>query len=435
MGRGRDVAPYLRSFGIVDSIPSIRSSDFGTAIERPFLYYLTRRLNLAPANRMEEREAIIVGDYFHLLMELEHLGPENQKRLYYERLKEQITEIVRVCEMTGKRADYSIEKAEQLAYSTEAMYHAVLDYKLPGTELSRGIKHLLEQEFQELGDELLLSYRHKDFPRSVLTIQVDRLLYRPASDEVWILDYKTSGKDTVERLATCTYEAQTRHYVFTLRELMPKIIEEYGLPRSAKVGGMMHLAIKRPDLRLTDADRPFEYQSEGKRTGWVGSARPIYNPNLSVKQWDVECRSMHPPFDSKADSFQKKDDALTFLHEATGKKPEKVYTGERDVRLLTRRIKEKYRDMDPASPPVNLSRTPIDAVLDEDGEYEYLSDLKAVYSYATRPANPVAFSRRTGLSKTDRWYPFHVAEPAQWPDLIRLGGLVQYQRDNENDKQ
>ena len=46
--RAKSARIYLEPEGLVARVPSIRSSDYGSALSDPFGYYLRRRLGLTP---------------------------------------------------------------------------------------------------------------------------------------------------------------------------------------------------------------------------------------------------------------------------------------------------------------------------------------------------------------------------------------------------
>jgi hypothetical protein len=439
-GRGSDVAPYLASFGIVDRIPAIRSTDHNIVRRCPFSYYLTRRLGLVPALSLENSTALNVGSYVHLLYEVDG-DTDTLDRVHKERLDE----IKQVCREVGEDPTKYIQEERVDVAQAAAVYRAAHAYAFPFDRKTPLKQHTLnsylDTRFKPLENELLVSYRDQNFPKACLTMQADRLLYEPAKDLLWVLDYKTTSMPPKKRAAVCEFEFQARHYLHITEGMLPQLRDRYDLPSSTKVGGIIHAVLYKPNLQFGQSDRPYVYSSIGLRSKKNGVLIPVRDKFARITHYLGEIKDSVPPFDKQEEVFHSLEKGLEWLHKGTEKKPEKQYDGEPSIDLYTSRIQEAYDsylfEVDGA--PVCLVETPMDVAMDGDARHEYDLQLKEIYHYATCKPMPCMFPRSEGGVRrykggNDAYYPFYVMPPATWPDIIHKFKFVQRWRDNENQK-
>lgn len=431
VGRGTDVAPYLASFGIVDHIPSIRSSDDGIIARDPFTYYLTRRLALVPALSLDASDALSIGSYTHLLYETEG---EHQEILYNEALDNRLAEVKKLSKALGEDPTYHLNAEKSRSVTAKALYKASQRYTtcFDGSTFET-LPTYINRNYRTLAVEQLLSYRDPDFSRTVLTAQIDRLLYHEDTDTLWILDYKTTGRKPKDRAADCEYEYQARHYCYILEKSLPHLRRQYNLPSSTKAGGILHAIIYKPKITYGENDRPYIWSAVGKRSKVSGRAIPIRDEYGSITKFIAETMQEVAPFSQEKKEFHQEDKAVEWLHAQCQKKPAKLYEGTPDPKLYESRVYQKYEQAldEIEGPPICIHTSPFNAVLDEDGLQEYLLQTRTIYHYATCRPCPVSFPRRWA---SDAYYPFFVLHPKDWPAAITKLNFVQSPRDRQNDE-
>ena len=278
--RGRSARHYLESEGLIARVPSIRSSDYGSALSDPFGYYLRRRLGLVPA--LSYSEALSRGSYFHTLFAL--YDRDDRWQIYKRQCKARLDEINLICKdlrisETARAEAILNEQLDQA--SASAWYNGFenLPCMMGGSALD-----LLRENFVKIGAEIRFTWVDERFPRTRQVAQFDLLLLNRKTNKLWIVDAKTTSAPPLIRLATVKDEFQTMHYVHALEWMMQRGIlqKKYPqIPADVVIGGMMHVAILKPSIQFGQADRSFHWESEGKRTGIAG--RIMRSPvNLSL---------------------------------------------------------------------------------------------------------------------------------------------------------
>jgi hypothetical protein len=435
--RGRSARAYLESEGLVARIPSIRSSDYGSALSDPFGYYIRRRLGLIPA--LSYSEALSRGSYFHTLFALYDRGDRHQifKRMCESRLAEinsickelRISETARADAIENERVDQASASAWFSAFETLPC----LDRRTPLDFLRNG--------YDKIGAETRLTWVDERFPRTRQVAQFDLLLLNRKTNKLWIVDAKTTASPPLVRLATVKEEFQTMHYLHALEWFLERglLHKEYDLPDGVSIGGMMHVAILKPTIQFGQADRDFHWESDGKRTGIAG--RIMRSPvNLRefgdyVIKWTRNQPSPEPCCGTM-------EEVLSTLHQVTGKKPERVYQGEPSLHNYTERCMRWYKGqgeyLDKApdfenDPPINISYTHSSVMLDKDWRTDYLSRVAMIYDLATREANPCNFLKNIDAirmgSKLAHYSPFYLTEPKDWPALVQAQHFLVAHRD------
>lgn len=436
--RGLSARVFLESEGLVARVPSIRSSDYSSALTDPFGYYLRRRLGLTPA--LSYSEALSRGSYFHVLFALFDRDDRAQifRRMCTTRLAEinsiskemHITETARTTAIENETVDQSMALAWFDAFEN-----------LPCLN-KQSARTLLSTDYTKVGAELRLTWIDERFPRSRQMAQFDLLLYNRKTNKLWIVDAKTTAAPPLIRLSTVKEEFQTMHYMHALewfhsRGLLHKQFPT--IPKGAELGGMMHVAILKPTIQFGQQDRDFHWYAEGKRSG--NSGRILRSPvNLQdqgpyVIKWTAGDHGVEPYVGTL-------DECLAYLHEICGKKPEKVFQGEPSLPRYVERCMRWYRGeaefLDRApdfenDPPINISYTHASTMLDNDWRSDYLTRVAYIYSLATAEANPCKFLRnidalRVG-SRLAHFSPFYLTEPKEWPALIQMQSFLVSHRD------
>jgi hypothetical protein len=434
---GRSARLYLETEGIVSRIPSIRSSDYSSALSDPFGYYLRRRLGLVPA--LMHSEALSRGSYFHTLFAL--YDRDDRWKVFRGQCAARLDELNALCRSLAFTEATRVEAVqnEQLDQATAAAWFTAfeslgcIDGRSAQTELS---------SYEKLGAEIRLTWVDERRPKAKQVAQFDLLLYNRRTNALWIVDAKTTASPPLIRLSTVKHEFQTQHYLHALewfleRGLLHKRFPS--LPADARIGGMMHVAVLKPSISFGQSDRDFHWESEGKRTGVAG--RIIRTPvNLRDQGTHVIQWTANQPY---AVAFcGTLDECVAELHERTGKKPEKAYTGEPSLHNFSNRCLRWYRgegeyaDRAPDfanDPPINISYTHSSVMLDSDWRSDYLSRVAMIYNLATLEANPCNFLKNIDAirmgARLAQYSPFYLTEPKEWPALVNSRQFLIAHRD------
>lgn len=435
--RAKSARQYLESEGLVSRIPSIRSSDYSSALSDPFGYYIRRRLGLIPA--LSYSEALSRGSYFHTLFAL--YDRDDRWQIFKRQCEARLAEINRICKdlriTESHRADaVQNERIDQAMASS--WYNAFEN--LPCINSTSALD-LLHDNHTKLGAEVRLTWVDDRFPKTRQVAQFDLLLLNRKTNKLWVVDAKTTASPPLIRLSTVKEEFQTMHYLHALEWFFDRglLHKQYQLPPNVQLGGMMHVAILKPSIQFGQADRSFHWESDGKRTGIAG--RIMRSPvNLQdqgdyVIKWTRNQPSPEPCCGTM-------DECLHVLHEVTGKKPEKIYQGEPSLDQYMQRCMRWYKGegeyLDRApdfhnDPPINISYTHASVMLDKDWRIDYLSRVAMIYKLATLEANPCNFLKNIDAirmgSKLANYSPFYLTEPKDWPALVQTQQFLVAHRD------
>ena len=151
--RAKSARQYLESEGLVSRVPSIRSSDYSSALSDPFGYYIRRRLGLIPA--LSYSEALSRGSYFHTLFAL--YDRDDRWQIFKRQCAARLTEINNICKdlriAESHRADaVQNERIDQAMAS--AWYNAFEN--LPCINGGSALD-LLSDNFTKLGYDVLVA--------------------------------------------------------------------------------------------------------------------------------------------------------------------------------------------------------------------------------------------------------------------------------------
>lgn len=272
--RGKDALEFLRHWGLEARIPSIRSSDFESCLSNPFGYYVRRRLGLSSA--ITTSPALKTGTYFHYILEYDDFQgdtlSEARRTLIREHHRKDLDQASARLREAGLGPD-AIEKYrlkdEELLTLAFATYDAAsqIHVPIPGLTSLNFREYLRNPNWRILDRELLVAYTDPKWPRTSLLAQYDLLLYHVKTKQVWAFDAKTTSDDTVTRLQRCPLEYQTQHYTYILDRMLPTLIKVYKLPEDAEVGGMIHMAVQKPTIKISGSDRNYTDETRVLKSG------------------------------------------------------------------------------------------------------------------------------------------------------------------------
>jgi hypothetical protein len=407
--RGASVLPWLAYHGIFPKTPTIRASDYEIVLANPFDYYLKRRLGLS--DRLAWSKALSRGSWFHKAFELDNFLTDPSTptfaQYYYEALSDRLSELHEICDsmgMTPEARSKILDCETKDADTALALYQAASVIRI-SPKIGTFRTYLSQSKFELLASELTIHVPHPSglppFTHLKLVAQFDKLIYNPQKKTLWIVDAKTTADDTVERLALCAIEFQPQHYCFvlqraitlgTLHKLYPH------LPPDITVGGVIHIAVRKPQLEFGTLDRPFKEENHTLKTG--------------PRKGQIEKR--------------------------------RVYTSdEPQFPLYLRRVQNKMTASGPylserpereSSPYTNLSWTPASKLIDGHYLSDYNDRLTLICDHATRKPHPDQYLRSSNLSRygsLDSFAPFYLLEPADWPSVIKHKRLIQAFRDED----
>ena len=395
-GKGKSAKEWLEAYGLVARTPYIRSSDYEMCLHCPFQYYLSRRLGLVPLLRWSS--ALSRGSWFHsraeIMDELPEVALRNMK-LLLEKRNEELSEICNNRGIIGEERTSILVREERDMLTAVAWVEAASTFKIPGKNQTFK-EYLSANHFRVLGHEVLAKYEHPDF--GTLLAQYDLLLYHEKQDKVFIVDFKTCSESPTLRLSTCPIEFQTQHYLQIGKYLLDNKVmtKKFDLLDTTEIGGMLHIAIRKPTISFGQRDRDFEVSehtlSRGPRKGQVEIRRKYFgeprfeNYLKRVKSW----------------------------YHAT----------------------DEYEDEAPqraSDPPVNISTTYGSVTKDQSWVHEYHSRLNLINNYASVFPAPGNFPSSAGyirsFSKLSPFAPFYLTPVTEWPSIIQQEGFIFEDRD------
>lgn len=394
---GTDAAQALREAGFRARRPLIRASDWGLVRKCPFFYFLRRRLGIVSLT--EWSRALSSGSWFHARLQEDPLTvPESPG--VHERMNERIRENVIAMRKNLLKHGVIAETASRIEAgetrsALEAMvwYESSLSVRLPRLEGTWRSYFSEDRGWSVLASEISISVPNpvrSSGPR--LLIRPDKLLLQRKTGEVWILDMKTTSVSPTERLSTCTWEQQTIHYCWVIRyalersrvlRMMLKLGEE------VRLGGMIHVAVRKPTITFGMMDRPSvtteKTITSGPRKGTTRKEKTyVGDPDLSL--YLERCREWYS---------------------ATGR-----YTHE-----------SREREADP---PVNVSWTPAEVALSPRSVFEYLERLRILSRYAMCVPAPCLFPRGEPSWWNDNtaYRSLYTTEIEAWPEILQREWLV-----------
>jgi len=403
-GRGQDAQRWMEYHGIVDTTPSIRSSDYEGVLHCPFQYYLSRRLGLAPALRWSK--ALSRGSWFHKRLELYRETPEVIKNATSVMLDDRLEELEEICQaigIKGESKDKVLDREKKDFDCAMAWYEVSMNLQIPQQKVPTVHEFLKQDHFRHLGSEVGVRLHMPSDHRSGkvrLTGMYDTLLYHTEQNSIYIVDAKTTAASPEERLITCPLEFQTQHYMMTLKlSLEAGLLQPiYDLPKDVRVGGMIHIGIQKPTIEFGMKDRDCEeYEhtlTRGPRKGQV-EIRKNYSGEPRFENYLLRC--------------------------------EDWYRGQGEYEHLAERWA--------MSPPINYSLTYGTLLEDEDYEDEYYARVELIAKYVKCKAFPKNFPRSTNhlrqFGRMSPYTPFYLTPVKEWADIIHAESFIQVDRDED----
>lgn len=283
---------YLEAHGLVPVTPPIRSSDYSLALSDPFRYYLTRRLGLTPF--LSYSTALNRGSWFHTAAQASQT--DDPSTFLLAALDARLSELKAVCESVGvlPSAALSFSQRERRDFETA---HAWFDAASRVPFHDGASFTLFFGTFRHVASELTL--RHTTTINGIafdLVCTVDRLMLK--NNHLYILDYKTCSEPPSIRLAKCPLEMQTWLYSFIVSEMLADgtLQRLLNLSPSVQFGGMYHLAIQKPTIKMGLNDRPYRdvpfTPSSGKNKGVTRIEREYYG-EPSFANYVARCSSWY----------------------------------------------------------------------------------------------------------------------------------------------
>lgn len=444
--RGPEAEQWLADNGLPSVIPFIRSSDYGLCLEDPLRYYLTRRLGLSPA--FKYAEALAMGTWVH--RRLENILGDMQGH------SDVADGILLDCAMGEVAADYREQgKAVGASQSMidDACTRAITDANTANAWWAGACQVKISDE-----DGTLLDYLSKPHWEILATeldlvgpvqctaeagviyakIRIDILLYDKVRNLLFVMDLKTSSQMPLLRALACPIEFQTWHYIFTVKNELDDLAQIYKLPKDVKVGGMIHLLMHKPDIKFGQNDRDYWWESDGKRKKVKGTALL----HGGGGDWIIQVDEPFTP-ENGGKAVKRvavnltEEQAVTDLHTLCGKKPTKCFSGEPNPNNYRTRCIDWYNaegdftdkpDEWDEEPPVNISTTNGDFVLDPEVRQTYYDRVKFIANHATRAAFPNNFlDNPRGVydwHRKSRFAPFYLRPPNEWPEIMRTNKFV-----------
>ena len=434
---GRDALVWLERHGLTPSIPTIRSSDWELSAN-PFQYWLSRRMGLIPA--LSYSKALSRGSWFHLLFAL--FNNPDRERIYAQALASRTAELRETCKALGIQGDKVLDVVdrEHLDANTALSWYKATEM-VPFSRRDDGPKitfqkYLSLPYWRHLGSEIRLVFAHPEYQETTLVAQLDLVLLNTKTNTLWIVDAKTCDCKPLIRLASVHNEFQTQHYMTIVHRLLEtgELQKKLSLPPQTRLGGMIHVAVQKPSLHFGTRDRDYWWASLGKRKKVEG--RVVKAPDdesYYAEWWPIEDPTA--PHEHFPGSFE---DCIQVLHEQTGKKPEKVYYGEPQLKNFVARCLSWYEDeqaTDEDDPPVNMTKTSASNLKIPMWCDTYERRLDRLYRLATcNPAPdsfPMMMNGVRSFKKLSPYADFYLTPPQQWPEVAARNNFVIRRRDED----
>lgn len=397
---GKDAYDYLRAHQYLAISPPCRSSDYRLCLSDPFTYYMARRLGVVPA--LSHSTALNRGTWMHLRFQHFHLPAARVKTLMTHHLDERIAELTETCKelgIQGESRSAVLQKEEKDFHCAMGWYEAASTVACYEGQSFEDL--LLSPHWHRMGTEfrLVTSIRTNDRSKPLRCVsQPDLLLYHKGQNSVWILDLKTTAMSPKTRAMGISVDFQTEHYMFSVQALIETgdLQRAFGLPSDCKLGGMMHLIIRKPSIEFGLKDRDFTIDTSPFKSG------PRKGQPRMEKKYEGEPR-LENYIQRCADWYHGTGDYLD-------KEPEWAN-----------------------DPPVGISFTNASLVLDEQIQTRYTDRVRLVQRYASDlapyPSNfPMTDSPFT-RADFSTYSPFMLSPVEKWPEIIKHQGFTVSRRD------
>jgi hypothetical protein len=389
IGSGQSAIDWMSHHGYTPCTPNCSPSALDTAMSNPFVYLLSSRYRLAP--RYERIEAFSRGIWFHKRFEY-LLYPDNEARTMMSRAwslhQRNLLNDFRTSGVSRDKQSQILEEDRHDMQTTTAWFDAARTVPIGrhGT-----FEHILKNgHFTILDQEVTLVHQaeaRKSQGSYPLKGRIDGLLLNNRDNTLWVLDLKTTGKQTppLDRMAQCPYDTQTLHYIRMLHLMQGHIIDTYKLDPSTTVGGMIHLVVAKPPIEYGENDRPYTLDTTPLKSG-PNKGKPknkrVYSSVPNLAMYTARCREW---FLGEGD----------YLHEAEDRK---------------------------LSPKINISYTKISPEFDHDDWFSYH---QLLHNYERLSMGPALLQRfyKHPSGASGPYAPFYPAHPRDWPSIIQEHGF------------
>ena len=443
---GADALRYLVESGFPIITPNGRSSDGDDVRSNPFAHLLKRRFGLQPAYNTSL--ALEMGSWCHSFFE--HMFDVDSKQLTHNidrNLLDKKIEIDDRCDRCGIGAETKARlKEDALGNMLTASAWMEAAAQVPIPTYSSMAEFIMDDRWELVSKETCYDLQMEGHrvqrtgdKRFWCTVQPDRLIFDKNAGKLYVVDLKTCKESTELRGLTCPFEFQTWHYVYTVAELLVRgaFHEWYGLPKDATMGGMYHILVQKPTIKMGTADKPYRFVAHSKRAKRMGRAVEEDGGGWVIQHWPDDLA----PYAAVTLTCDTEAEAVAILEGAVGTKAHKKLDDEPNVYRYAKRCHDWYlaegehthlkieRDA-----PVNISYTSADLMVDPDTRHEYHSTLSDLRYWATCPAHPNMFRKNySALRAYNAMSPyacFFVNPPADWPALVSEKNFIFQHRDD-----
>ncbi len=397
---GKDAYDYLKAHQINAVSPPCRSSDYRLALGDPFVYYMARRLGIVPA--LSHSPALNRGTWMHLRFQHFNKPAGKVNTIMQEALGERMQELSGICTELGIQGE---GKAKVMAREDKDFHCSMGWYEsacnIPCYEGQSFEDLLLSPHWHMIGTEFRLvtsvATNGRSKPMKCVS-QPDLLLYHKGQNTLWILDLKTTAMSPKKRAMGVPVDFQTEHYMFSVDSLLKggQLQRAFNLPSDCKLGGMMHLIVRKPSIEFGTKDRSFTMDTtpfkSGPRRGQPRMVKNFEGEPL-LENYILRCKDWYS---------------------ATGDYLDKEAEWAED-------------------PPVGISFTNASLVLDKQIQKRYVDRVRIIQRYASdlepHPHNFPMTDSPFARADFSTYSPFMLSPVEEWPRLIQDEGFVLRRRD------
>jgi hypothetical protein len=396
---------FLEAHGLIPVIPHVRSSDFESCLGDPFRWYLRRRLGLIPM--LYKSVALTRGKWFHTRAAIPSDDPTvvraTMDKVWGERVEELKTYFEALGIQGSSQASFLNEEHRDMMMALiwwEVANHTPLPSGDPALR-GKTLHEILNQPaWHTLGREVKVTvpWTSRDYGLLYKTIEIDRLVYDEQKNGLWIIDYKTCDESPIVRLATCPVEFQTRHYIHTAKDALEQDLLDplLGDFKPTRILGMIHPAVRKPTIIFGQNDRDCTITTRALTRG------PRKGQMVEEKNYEGE-----PKYENYLARCNR-------WYRAEGEYEDKAGEWATD-------------------PPVNISWSHGNVMLDDSTTSLYNTQLTTVAQAITKPPHPGAFAQSASnmrlYGSLSKYAPFYLVPPGHWPEVINNEGFVVAHRD------
>jgi len=421
------IEEILESAGLHIETPYVRSSDYGLVLNDPFRYFLSRRIGLTRAAGWSE--ALSRGSWFAERMLYAH-HPDPSKPLA-KKLAQRFDEIRAI----ASKFSWGPDRLKGYLETEQKNYACAMGWweAAMTLEMANGFTYqtyFARDGWEWLGSELVATATIGGIP---CRAQFDHLYFDSKRQKLWVVDDKTTSYDPNTRVQVCPNEFQSQLYCGIAEELLidGTLSEKFGIPETATLGGMYHVAFKKPTIDFGSKDRPYRLISNGKRSGKRGVWDPDTNKYKIIEMKTGEIL--------EEGTIALRRQAESFLREKCEKIAEPVYEGEPDLDLYIKRCERwlkkqgEFKDAEGVPTPTRIAYSILNEEWFESIRPTLHQRLKVVEAYRT--AQPALENFPKGVDLIDLsgnlspYAPLYVLDPDRWAGALQTQELIVKHRD------